>query len=471
MVSRETATGATARPRAPRPAAGSVPRLVVAGTSSGVGKTTVATGLMAALAARGLAVAAFKVGPDFIDPSYHALATGRPARNLDAFLSGPDLVAPLFAHGAAGADVAVVEGVMGLFDGASGRGELASTAQVAKLLGAPVLLVVDAGAMGRSVAAVVHGYASFDPGLRVAGVVCNRVGSKRHADLLREALEPLGVPLLGTLPRDEALRTPSRHLGLVPVAERPGDARAALASLGARVAAALDVDAVLALARSAPALPAAAWAPPAPEATRSPRRGAPGPSGRAGRVAVAGGPAFSFVYTENLELLAAAGAELLPLDPTRDEALPEGSQALYLGGGFPEAHAEALSANAPLRRAVAGFAGPVLAECGGLLYLCRQLDGLPMCGVLDADAAMTDRLTLGYREAEAATGSPLWARGERARGHEFHYSSVTPGAGPAPAWRLDPPEGFVAGRVHASYLHTHWAATPQVAQRFVEAAA
>ncbi|HEV8653576.1 MAG TPA: cobyrinate a,c-diamide synthase [Actinomycetes bacterium] len=505
---------------------GSVPRVVVAGTSSGVGKTTVATGLMAALAARGLAVAAFKVGPDFIDPSYHALATGRPARNLDAFLSGPDLVAPLFAHGVAGADVAVVEGVMGLFDGASGRGELASTAQVAKLLDAPVLLVVDAGAMARSVAAMVHGYATFDPGLRVAGVVCNRVGSPRHTQLLHEALEPLGVPLLGTLPRSDALRTPSRHLGLVPVAERPGDAREAVRGLGVRVAAALDLEAVLALARSAPAVPALPWAPPeldrtrAPAATRRPAatgapaatgrrtatgtpaaagrptaagapaagrpaagapaaagpplRGSPGPAGpggRAHRVAVAGGPAFSFVYTENLELLAAAGAELLPLDPTRDEALPEGTQALYLGGGFPEAYAEALSANAPLRRAVAGFGGPVLAECGGLLYLCRELDGLPMCGVLPAGAAMTDRLVLGYREAEAATGSALWARGERARGHEFHYSAVTPGAGPAPAWQLGRPEGFVAGRVHASYLHTHWAATPQVARRFLEVAA
>jgi cobyrinic acid a,c-diamide synthase len=468
----------------------SVPRLVVAGTSSGVGKTTVATGLMAALAARGRRVAAFKVGPDFIDPSYHTLATGRPARNLDAFLSGPDLVAPLFAHGAAGADVAVVEGVMGLFDGASGRGELASTAQVAKLLGAPVLLVVDAAALGRSVAAVVHGYATFDPGLRLAGVVCNRVGSERHARLLRDALEPLGVPLLGALARDRALATPSRHLGLVPVAERPADARAAVAGLGARVAAALDLDAVLALARTAAPLPAAPWTPdPGPDPGPGPGRpqGGGGPQGRGRpqgpgrpqgrdrapcrRVAVAGGPAFSFVYAENLELLAAAGAELLPLDPTRDEALPEGTQALYLGGGFPEAHAEALSANAPLRRAVAGFAGPVLAECGGLLYLCRELDGRPMCGVVPAGAAMTDRLVLGYREAEAATGSTLWARGERVRGHEFHYSAVTPGAGPAPAWDLGRPEGFVTGRVHASYLHTHWAATPKVAGRFLGAAA
>jgi len=436
-----------------------VPRVVVGGTSSGVGKTTVATGLAAALAGRGLKVAAFKVGPDFIDPSYHALATGRPPRNLDAFMQGPDLIAPLFAHGAAGADVAVVEGVMGLFDGASSHGELASTAQVAKLLDAPVLLVVDASAMARSVAAMVHGYATFDPGVRLAGVVCNKVGSPRHAEILREALEP-SIPLLGAIPRHHELRAPSRHLGLVPVAERPAEARRAVADLGGHIAATLDLDGVLTLARRAPTLHCAAWAP-----ARRAR-----PDRHKVGIAVAGGPAFSFCYTENLELLTAAGADLLPLDPTRDEALPEGTQALYLGGGFPEAHAEALSANAPLRRAVRAFAGPVLAECGGLLYLCETLDGLPMCGVVGANATMTDRLNLGYREAEAATASALWDQGERTRGHEFHYSTVSPGAGPAPAWHLNRPEGFVIDRVHASYLHTHWAATPHIARRLVEAA-
>ena len=319
--------------------------------------------------------------------------------------------------------------------------------------------MVDAGAMARSVAAVVHGYATFDPDLRVAGAICNRVGSPRHAALLSEALEPLGIPLVGVLPRDPDLSTPSRHLGLVPVAERPAEARRMVTGLGERVAGALDLDAVLALARTAPPLHCAAWSPSQPCTARD-----------RPRVAVAGGPAFSFVYTENLELLAAAGAELLPLDPTRDQALPDGARALYLGGGFPEAHAEALSANAPLRAAVAGFEGPILAECGGLLYLCRELDGLPMCGVLDAKAAMTGRLTLGYREAEALTGSALWDRGERVHGHEFHHSAVEPGAGDAPAWRLDRAEGWVQGRIHASYLHTHWAATPRVARRFLEAA-
>jgi len=456
-------------------AASLVARVVVAGTASGVGKTTVATGLMAALAARGLDVAGFKVGPDFIDPGYHAAATGRPPRNLDAFLSGPELIAPLFAHGSAGADVAVVEGVMGLFDGAASA-ELASTAHVAKLLDAPVVLVVDARGLGRSVAAMVGGYAAFDPHVRLAGVIANRVGSQRHTELLAAALAPLGLPLLGAIPRDDRLRTPSRHLGLVPVAERPAEARRTVTDLGARLAAGVDLDALLAVARSAPLRRVGPWSPWQPSRDRD-RAAAEGPGVR---VAVAGGPAFTFVYRENLELLEAAGATLAPFDPTADERLPDGSAALYLGGGFPEVYASALAGNEPLRADVARFAAggrPVLAECGGLLYLCRRLDGQPMCGVLDAEAALGDRLTLGYREAAAATTSRLWDVGARARGHEFHHSTVTPpsgrGGGQAAAWRLDPdgvPEGFVAGGVHASYLHTHWAATPEVARRLVAAA-
>ncbi|MGH3665408.1 MAG: cobyrinate a,c-diamide synthase [Egibacteraceae bacterium] len=443
-------------------------RVVVAGTSSGVGKTTVATGLMAALAARGLRVTGFKAGPDFVDPSYHQLATGRPSRNLDVFMSGAELIAPLFAHGAAGADVAVVEGVMGMFDGVGSTTETASTAHIAKLLDTPVILVVDAGAMARSVAAMVHGYATFDPDVRVAGVIANFVGSEGHAQLVREALAPLGIPLLGTLLRDPGLVTPSRHLGLVPVAERTSEAARTVADLGGRVAAAVDLDAVLALGGSAPHLTAEPWDP-----TTEQRHTA--------RIAVAGGPAFSFVYPENLELLTAAGTELLPLNPTTDEGLPDGTDALYLGGGFPEMHGEALAANVPLRQAVAELAAagrPVLAECGGLLYLCRSLDGRPMCGVLDADAHLTERLTLGYRTAEALAASWYTPAGTTVRGHEFHYSTVEPGAGDVGAWRLKAAtgkavgvDGFARGGVHASYLHTHWAARPELAHRFVAAAA
>jgi cobyrinic acid a,c-diamide synthase len=446
-------------------------RVVVAGTHSGVGKTTVATGLMAAFAARGRKVAGFKVGPDFIDPSYHALACGRPGRNLDAFLSGTELVAPLFAHGAAGADLAVVEGVMGMFDGATGSGELASTAQVAKLLRAPVLLVVDCATMARSVAAVVHGFAGFDPDVHIAGLVLNRVASDRHEQLLREALDPLGIPVLGVLRRQPTLATPERHLGLVPAAERRAAAQRTVTGLGAAIAEACDLRAVAAIAAAAPPLASASWDPHASLPARGPVDAPAGPV----RIAVASGPAFTFRYQENLELLEAAGAELLPLDPVADESLPERANALYLGGGFPETFAEDLAANQPLRAAVRRFAAggaPVVAECGGLLYLGRSLDGQPMCGVLPSDGRMTGRLTLGYRRATAGAPSVLAGAGTDVRGHEFHYSRVEPAGGAKPAWLLDGEraEGFVAGGVHASYLHIHWAAFPGLPERLVAAA-
>jgi cobyrinic acid a,c-diamide synthase len=447
-----------------------IPRVVVAGTASGAGKTSVACGLIGALRRSGLAVQGFKVGPDYIDPSYHALASGRPGRNLDAFLSGPDLIAPLARHGAAGADIAVIEGVMGLFDGASGRGELASTAHVAKLLRAPVVLVVDASAMARSAAAIVHGYATFDPEVEVAGVIYNKVGSDHHEELLREATAPLGIPVLGAVRRDERVVAPERHLGLVPADEREARARDALDALAAAAARCTDLAAVERLARAAPALEGPAWDPD------------PGQSGgrTRARIAIARGPAFSFHYVENLELLMAAGAELAPFDPLQDESLPAGAGALVLAGGFPEVFGAELEANAALRSAVHAFAAsgrPVLAECGGLLYLGADLDGHAMCGVLSTRGRMAGRLTLGYREAVAATATPWLAAGERVRGHEFHYSAVeaTEDAG-APAWSLTARgstrgEGLVAGGVQASYLHVHWAAHPELARRFARVAA
>ncbi|MFJ3668707.1 cobyrinate a,c-diamide synthase [Streptomyces sp. NPDC090106] len=459
----------------------SVPRLVVAAPSSGSGKTTVATGLMAAFAARGLAVSPHKVGPDYIDPGYHALASGRVGRNLDAYLCGTESIAPLFAHGARGCDIAVVEGVMGMFDGASGEGELASTAQVAKLLRAPVVLVVDASAQARSVAALVHGFVSWDPEVRVGGVILNKVGSDRHEELLREALESVGVPVFGVLRRVAQVGTPSRHLGLVPVAERQEAAVEAVAAMAAQVSAGCDLEGLLALARGAGALSGAEWD--AAEALAScadagradADAGRAGPGARGPVVAVAGGAAFTFSYAEHAELLTAAGAEVVVFDPLRDEGLPDGARGLVVGGGFPEVYAAELSANEPLRKAVTALAesgAPVAAECAGLLYLCRELDGQPMCGVLDASARMTERLTLGYRDAVAVGDSSLMVAGTRMRGHEFHRTAVEPGAGPAPAWGVRAPgrrvEGFVQQGVHASYLHTHWAARPGVARRFVE---
>ncbi|MFB7457498.1 cobyrinate a,c-diamide synthase [Streptomyces sp. NPDC056188] len=451
----------------------SVPRLVVAAPSSGSGKTTVATGLMAALARRGLSVSPHKVGPDYIDPGYHALATGRVGRNLDAYLCGPELIGPLFLHGARGCDIAVVEGVMGLYDGAAGEGELASTAQVAKLLRAPVVLVVDASSQSRSVAALVHGFVTWDPEVRIGGVILNKVASDRHEALLREALDSVGVPVLGVLRRVEQVETPSRHLGLVPVAERRAAAVDAVAAMAAQVSAGCDLEALVALARGAGTLSCEAWDAagvlPSPEV---------GDHRERPRVAVAGGSAFTFSYAEHAELLHAAGAEVVPFDPLRDERLPEGTRGLVVGGGFPEVYAAELSANEPLREAVAGLAlggAPVAAECAGLLYLCRELDGRPMCGVLDASARMTGRLTLGYRDAVAVSDSVLAGAGERMRGHEFHRTAVEPGSGTgtaAPAWGVRVPErrveGFVQRNVHASYLHTHWAAAPGVARRFVE---
>ncbi|WP_340381531.1 cobyrinate a,c-diamide synthase [Streptomyces sp. SS7] len=455
-----------------------VPRLVVAAPSSGSGKTTVATGLMAAFAARGLTVSPHKVGPDYIDPGYHALATGRPGRNLDAYLCGPELIAPLFLHGARGCDLAVVEGVMGMYDGAAGEGELASTAQVAKLLGAPVVLVVDASSQSRSVAALVHGFVSWDTGVRVGGVILNKVASDRHEALLREALESAGVPVLGALRRAAPLETPSRHLGLVPVAERQSAAVEAVASMAAWVSDGCDLAALEALARGAGAVPggSAPWTPGLPSHDR-PSRPAEEPARKALRpvVAVAGGTAFTFSYAEQVELLTAAGADVVVFDPLRDGSLPEGTAGLVVGGGFPEVYAAELSANELLRKEVAALAAsgaPVAAECAGLLYLCRELDGQPMCGVLDAAARMSERLTLGYRDAVAVSDSVLAPAGTRLRGHEFHRTVVEPGAGAAPAWGMRAPEprveGFVQQGVHASYLHTHWAAEPGVARRFVE---
>ena len=437
-------------------------RLVIAGTGSGVGKTTIATGLMAAFTAAGRDVAGFKAGPDFIDPSYHALATPRGSTNLDAFLCGEDLIAPMFVRHAAGSDIAVVEGVMGLFDGVTGTEGVASTGHVAKLIDAPVVLVVDASSMGRSVAAVVHGFTTFDPEVRIAGVIANRVGSDRHARIVRDALDRIGVPVLGAIPRDDALGVPSRHLGLIPAGERRTEAEQTVAAMGRRITNHLDLGAIERLA-AAPALPARAWEPPHVDVADRPTHRP--------TIAVAAGAAFTFSYPEHADILRAAGAEVVLFDPVSDEHLPAETRGVVIGGGFPEQHAEALAANAPLRRQIASFRGPIVAECGGLLYLGRSLDGHDMCGVINTAATMSPRLVLGYREAEAAADSVIFSAGTKVRAHEFHRTITTPAAGANAAWHVDGrAEGFADRRLHASYLHTHWAATPSVAQRLVEAA-
>lgn len=452
----------------------SIPRLVVAAAASSAGKTTVATGLMAALTAQGDVLAGFKVGPDFIDPGYHTLATGRPGRNLDPVLTSEELVPRLFLHGAASpapADVAVVEGVMGLFDGRLASGGFGSTAHVARLLEAPVLLVVDAAGSSRTAAAAALGLRDFDPRVNVAGVVVNRVASPGHGRELSDVFDAAGLPVLGLIPRSGKIQAPSRHLGLVPAAER-GESRATVEALAEHIAAHVDLEAVRALAASAPDLAATPWR----------------PDDVVGRVAgeplvgVLAGRAFTFRYAETTELLLATGCRIVEIDPMCDDSLPAGIAALYVGGGFPEVHATELGGNHRLRADIAEAIAdglPTVAECAGQLYLGRHLDGHPMVGTLDASARMTPRLTLGYRTATAPTDTLLARAGEEVTGHEFHRTLTNPPAGTAAAWTwndkvdgfsLDP-SGGGAPTVHASYLHVHWAGHPQLAERFAEAAA
>jgi cobyrinic acid a,c-diamide synthase len=447
------------------------PAVVIAAPASGSGKTTVATGLIGALRQGGDRVAPFKVGPDFIDPGYHALAAGCPGRNLDPVLVGADLIGALYRHGTRDADIAVVEGVMGLFDGrieqpirvpASG-----STGEVARLLGAPVLMVVDSSSQSQSIAAVLHGFSTLDPSVRIAGVILNRVGSPRHEQVLRQACEVVGIPVLGALPRVDDLSVPSRHLGLVTAAEHGERAQSAVAAMTGLVARHVDLAAVRTLAGSS--VTGAPWSP--QDAVGQPVAGRP-------VVAVAGGRAFTFGYTEHAELLRAAGAEVVGFDPVC-ETLPARSSALVLPGGFPEQHAEELAANGAARFAIRALAkrAPVHAECGGLTYLMSDLDGHPMCGALAGSARFTPRLTLGYRDAVAAAESALFPAGSRVTGHEFHRTAVEFGDDVEPAWLFADSagkprrDGAVHAGVHASYLHTHPAGQPAAVRRFVERAA
>ena len=447
-----------------------VPAVVIAAPASGSGKTTVATGLIGALRRAGHAVAPFKVGPDFIDPGYHGVAAGRPGRNLDPVLVGERLIGPLYAHGTAGTDIAVVEGVMGLFDGRIGTTAPAagSSAHVAGLLGAPVILVVDARGQSHSIAALLHGFSTFDAATRVGGVILNRVGSARHEQVLRQACEQAGVPVLGAIPRTAELELPTRYLGLVTAVEYGRRAQEAVEAMTVLVARHVDLAGTVAIAgcgsADRPWDPAAALG--------------QAPGARV-TVAMASGKAFSFGYTEHAELLRAAGADVAEFDPLVD-ALPDGTDAVLLPGGFPEQFTAELSANELVRRQISELAAtgaPVHAECAGLIYLASELDGHPMCGVLAGSARFTPRLTLAYRDAVAVADSPLYSAGQRVVGHEFHRTAVTFAENYQPAWVYRGGDanavrdGVVHGGVHASYLHTHPAATPGAVARFVTHAA
>jgi cobyrinic acid a,c-diamide synthase len=446
--------------------------VVIAAPTSGSGKTTVATGLMGALRQAGHTVAPFKVGPDFIDPGYHALAAGRPGRNLDPVLVGEQLIGPLYAHGALGADIAVVEGVMGLFDGRIGLGAATraagSTAHVAGLLGAPVILVVDARGQSHSIAALLHGFSTFDTAIRMAGVILNRVGSARHEQVLRQACEQAGIPVLGVIPRTAELELPARYLGLVPAVEYGRRAMLAVEAMTALVAQHVDLAAVFAKAGRRAADPP--W-----DAAAATGKVV---GGRA-TVAMATGKAFSFGYAEHAELLRAAGAEVAEFDPLSDR-LPDGTDAVLLPGGFPEQFTAELAANDVVRaqiKQLAAAGAPVHAECAGLIYLVSELDGHPMCGVLAGTARFTPQLKLAYRDAVAVAESPLYSVGQRVVGHEFHRTAITFTDSYQPAWVYRGHDieavrdGVVHAGVHASYLHTHPAAAPEAVVRFVAHAA
>ncbi|MGH7232995.1 MAG: cobyrinate a,c-diamide synthase [Nitrospiraceae bacterium] len=454
-----------------------VPRLVIAGTHSGVGKTTVTLALLAALRARGHRVQPFKAGPDFIDPGHHTAVTGRPSRNLDGWMLGEKLNRHVFIRASADADFAVIEGMMGLFDGSSPVSEVGSTAEIAKQLDAPVLLVIDGSAMARSAAALVSGYAGFDPSLRVAGVLFNRLSGEGHYHLLKEAIEKeTNVPVVGYLKANPSLTVPDRHLGLVTALEQ--GATALYERLAQAAAHTVNLDRVETLARSCGEFDirqAAGLLPGRDPARDTPRI----------RVGVAHDPAFCFYYPENLELLQAEGGDLIRFSPLRDQALPA-VDLLYLGGGYPELYGEQLAKNTTMRTAIRDFAslgGTIYAECGGMMYLTQAITDFEgrsheMVGVFSAEAIMKKPgLTLGYREIEIARLCPLGPVGLKARGHEFHYSSLSGRGALDYACRLTDAhggkrgqDGLIAGNTIALYAHIHFASQPEIPRALVASA-
>ena len=456
--------------------------IIIAGERSGVGKTTVTLALLAALKARSPSdqVQSFKVGPDYIDPMFHSYITGLPCRNLDAVLTSESYVQSCFAKHSPNASYTIIEGVMGLFDGATGKDDTASTAHIARLLHVPVVLILNCASTSRSVAAIAHGYRTFDPRIQIAGVVLNRVGSDRHLELLTQALEPLNLPILGVLRRQDNIAIPDRHLGLIPTAEM-SDLDGIIDRLANLGETCFDWEKLLPLMAS-PHPPA-----PSPKGRGGEEILLPSPLGRGAggegiRIAIAQDRAFSFYYADNLDLFRELGAELVPWSPISDRQLPENIQGLYFGGGFPEVFAAELTANKTARESVhhaikSGI--PTYAECGGLMYLCDRIvdfaeQSFPMVNIFPTAAKMGKRLTLGYRQAIALQDSPLVNKGDLVWGHEFHRSSLE-SISDRPLYSLQgydshlqyPAEGWQKYQVHASYTHLHFGAQTHLLQRFL----
>lgn len=443
--------------------------IVIAGTVSGVGKTTISTGLMGALSRRGLKVQPFKTGPDYIDPTYHTWATGVPSRNLDTWMLSHQAVVELFNRAVRNKEIAVIEGVMGLFDGRFSKSDEASTAELAKLLGAPVLLIVDCRKGARSIAAMVSGYKNFDPALRVSGVILNNIGSEGHLKFCQEAIEHYtGTKVVGWLPRRDDLVLPERHLGLIPTVEGP-TTEEFLDRLIAQIEKTFDIQEILRISEQA-VVPAA-----------EPALFPPVDKPKVVSIAVARDKAFSFYYQDSLDLLAAWGAEIAIFSPLEDTSLPAGVSGIYIGGGFPELYAEQLAANVPMKNAILEAISrgtPTYAECGGLMYLGESMSDLKgkehrMTGVLPLSTRIDKpKLSLGYRTIEALADGPVLRKGEIARGHEFHWSVLQEGTGTPNAYRITDRgpriEGFQQGNVLASYIHFHLGALPSMSKRLID---
>jgi cobyrinic acid a,c-diamide synthase len=447
--------------------------IAIAGERSGVGKTTVTLALLAALKRKRQTVQSFKVGPDYIDPMFHSYVTGRACRNLDPILTSETYVRQCFDRHSQTADCALIEGVMGLFDGASGTTDAGSTAQVAKLLNVPVVLILNCSSTSRSIAAIAHGYRTFDPQVQIAGVILNRVGSDRHLELLTAALLPLHLPILGVLRRQDDLNLPDRHLGLIP-AEELTDLDRTLDRLADVGETCFDWERLLPLLTQKPAFPIPSWEGLGVGATIAATPNV--------RIAIAKDAAFNFYYADNLDLLRDLGAELVEWSPLTDRQLPPDVRGLYFGGGFPEVFAEILAANRSARESVkaAITAGmPTYAECGGLMYLCdRIIDferrSYPMVGIFPTAAVMGNRLILGYRQLTALQNSVLFNAGDRVWGHEFHRSTLTE-LPLSPVCDLQgyesnlvfAAEGWSRYQVQAGYTHLHFGASPNIATRFL----
>jgi cobyrinic acid a,c-diamide synthase len=441
---------------------------IIAGERSGVGKTTVTLSLLAALRRRRLSVQSFKVGPDYIDPMFHSQITGRACRNLDVILTSEDYVRNCYAKHSQIAEYALIEGVMGLFDGARGKDDLGSSAHVSKLLDLPVILVLNCASTSRSIAAIAHGYKTFDPQVNLAGLVLNQVGSNRHLELLTQALAPLGIPILGVLRRQDRIVIPDRHLGLVPANEL-SELNLIIENLADLGEACFDWQKLLPLLKVKPR-----------KIDLETKIESFNPKVR---IAIAYDKAFNFYYQDNLDILVNLGAELVYFSPLEDASLPENIQGIYLGGGFPEVFAEALSENLPMINSIRKTIEkntPTYAECGGLMYLCEKIVDFqqkeyPMVGIISSQAIMGSKLTLGYRQAVALADSFLVKRSDRLVGHEFHRSSLNISS-KLPLFQFQSfdsqillaQEGWTHKQVHASYLHLHFGAQSHLASRFIQ---